>query len=71
MQTHELGEQRVPRLDISRVDRDAGHRAQLHALRLVKVAHAVGAARRVTAWTTWEYSKNTTNDGYTQRVIGG
>ena len=30
-----------------RVDRDAGHRANLHALRLVEVTHAFGALGRV------------------------
>ena len=35
------------RLDMRRVHRDAAHRADLHALRLVEVADAFGAARRV------------------------
>ena len=39
-----FGEQLLRRLDVRRIDRDAAHRAQLHALRLVEVAHALGAA---------------------------
>ena len=35
LQTTVFGEQLLPRLHARRVDRDAGHRAQLHALRLV------------------------------------
>jgi hypothetical protein len=42
-----LGEQLLRGLDARRVDWDAGHRAQLHALRLVEVAHTFGATRRV------------------------
>jgi hypothetical protein len=36
--------QLLARLDPCWIDRDAGHRTQLHALRLVEVADAFGAA---------------------------
>jgi Domain of unknown function (DUF4124) len=39
-----LGEQLRRGLDARRVDGDAGHGADLHALRLIEVAHALGAA---------------------------
>ena len=39
--------QRFAALDVRRVDGDARHRADLHALRLVEVAHAFGALVRV------------------------
>ena len=42
-----LRPQRLVRLDVRRIDRDALDRAHLHALRLVEVADALGAARRV------------------------
>ena len=42
-----LRPQRLTALDVPRIDRDAAHRAHLHALRLVEVADAFRAAGRV------------------------
>ena len=42
-----LGQQLLARLDEPWIDRDAGHRAELHALRLVEVADTLGALVRV------------------------
>jgi hypothetical protein len=39
--------QGFPRFDVLRVQRNAGHGADLHALRLVEMAHAFGAFVRV------------------------
>src|SRR5574343_546439 len=46
-QTPVFRPERLLRLHPLRVDRDAGHRAHLNALRLVKIAYALGAFVRV------------------------